>query len=107
MAELDKIDVVAPVSAGAKIEKGYVLGQLDELSRAHETYQDALELAGRYSSQSVYKAAALRGIGFILIEMQRLDEAEEALQKSLAIEPGNDTALNELAYIKELRGSQI
>ncbi|ABC27512.1 protein containing tetratricopeptide repeats (TPR1, TPR2) [Hahella chejuensis KCTC 2396] len=77
---------------------------MNDFALAHKTYQDALFLANRYSSQSMFKAAALRGIGFILIEMERLDEAEEALQKSLIIEPDNDVAINELEYINELRG---
>ncbi|WP_020405312.1 tetratricopeptide repeat protein [Hahella ganghwensis] len=104
LAELETIDHIAPISAATKIEKAYILGQLNELSSAYDTYRGALKLADRFSSQSIYKAAALRGIGFILIEMDKLEEAEEALQKSLIIEPDNDVALNELAYIQQLRG---
>ncbi|MFO1022476.1 MAG: tetratricopeptide repeat protein [Planctomycetales bacterium] len=49
-------------------------------------------------------AVALRGRGFILIELQRLDEAEQAFKSSLELDPDNRIALHELAYIEHLRG---
>jgi tetratricopeptide (TPR) repeat protein len=48
-------------------------------------------------------ARALRGMGFNLIEMGKLDEAEAKMKESLVVEPGNEGAKNELAYIKQER----
>ena len=42
-------------------------------------------------------------MGFSLIELNRLNEAEQAFNQSLEIDPKNSVALNELAYIKKLR----
>lgn len=49
------------------------------------------------------QARIWRGRGFILTELGRLLEAEAAYQKSLEIEPNNDRALHELAYIEKLK----
>jgi tetratricopeptide (TPR) repeat protein len=48
------------------------------------------------------KARALRGQGYALIELNRLDEAKQRFDASLGLEPGNQTALNELEYIRRL-----
>ena len=48
-------------------------------------------------------AVAIRGQGFVLIEMGRLDDAEKAFKRSLDIEPKNGVALNKLQYIAHLR----
>ncbi len=54
-------------------------------------------------SRAVRTARALRGMGFILIERGKLDEAETKLNEALALEPASKATLNELAYIKEQR----
>lgn len=50
------------------------------------------------------RATLLRGKGFALIELNRLDEAEAAYRQSLELVPDHGGALNELAYIDQLRG---
>lgn len=49
------------------------------------------------------RAVALRGRGFQLIELNRLDEAERAFRDSLQIDPDNELALHEIGYIAHLR----
>ena len=44
-----------------------------------------------------------RGRGFALIELRRLDEAEQSYRDSLVSEPNNPNALRELTYIRQLR----
>lgn len=63
---------------------------------------DAHALSTRYASQNHFQALALRGIGFALIELQRLDEAESTFQESLKIDPANKLAPSELAYRGDL-----
>ena len=48
-------------------------------------------------------AVALRGRGFVLVEMGQLDEAETAFEDSLELDPNNPIALNELQYVEHLR----
>jgi tetratricopeptide (TPR) repeat protein len=100
---IEKIEKIAPVSVGTKIEKAYVLGQMRDFKLAYKTYLSAISVADKYTSQLQYKPAALRGAGFILIELNRLDEAELYLKDSLELEPGNSVAINELKYINHLR----
>ena len=45
----------------------------------------------------------MRGQGINLIDLNRLDEAEAALQRSLEVEPENPNALHELGYLERLR----
>lgn len=100
---LTAIEGVAPVSANAANERGYILNQLGRPDDAIVAYRRALLLATRYPSQQPFHATALRGIGFALIELNRLDEAESTFNESLRVDPGNRLALNELAYIRQLR----
>lgn len=48
-------------------------------------------------------ARSLRGMGFALIELGRLDDAERQFNASLKIEPNSPAALSELKYIAEQR----
>ena len=43
---------------------------------------------------------AWRGIGYALIEKRDWAGARAAYEKSLAMDPGNSTALNEMEYIR-------
>lgn len=103
LAILKSIEALVPQGADSMIETGYILGQLHRPEEGLAVYRRALGVVDKYRSQEVYRAAALRGAGFMLIELNRLDEAERALNDSLKVEPGNKGALNELSYIKELR----
>jgi tetratricopeptide (TPR) repeat protein len=52
-------------------------------------------------------ARALRGVGFSLIELGELDEAEEAFRQSLELEPDNTTARQELQIIDLMRKTGV
>lgn len=106
LAHLKAIESIAPVSAGSAVEAGYVLNQSGKPEDGLIAYRRAHALAEKYPSQRPYRAAALRGIGFALIELTRWGEAERAFHDSLEIEPGNKVALNELAYIQAERGAK-
>ncbi|HVN00179.1 MAG TPA: tetratricopeptide repeat protein [Caulobacteraceae bacterium] len=49
------------------------------------------------------RARLLRNRGYALTELKRLDEAEQAYRDSLALEPDNALAHNELDYIAKLK----
>jgi len=106
LAILKSIELVAPISAGTAIETGYVLNQLGKPDEGLSAYRRAHAISVNYASQRPYRAMALRGMGVALIDLHQLDEAERVLFESLEIEPGNQVALHELAYIRDLRGSK-
>jgi len=103
---LEAIERLAPAAASAAAERGYILNQVGKTDEALAAYQRSLSLAKRFHSQRAYQAPALRGMGFSLIEMQRLDEAENAFRESLEVEPDNKIALGELGYIRQLRAKR-
>ena len=45
----------------------------------------------------------MRGAAVALVDLKRLDEAEELLKKSLELVPDNEAAKQELRYIEHLR----
>ena len=90
-----------PFSPEAYNERGFVLNQVKQLDAGIASYRKAIELA----SDPRVKAMGHRGIGFALIEKKDLDGAQEALTKSLELDPGNPNALHELDYIRKLRSA--
>lgn len=97
-----QLSVLAPVSALTLTEMAYVQNQMHASREALATYRQAVDTARQYESQRPYLGPALRGVGFSLIELNRLEEARQVFEESLRIEPGNKVALNELAYIDGL-----
>jgi tetratricopeptide (TPR) repeat protein len=90
-----------PTSARLKCEKGQALIRLSRQREALTVYQEVLDMQGFLSPAD--RALALRGRGYVLIEMDQLDQAEQAFQASLTIEPESSVARNELAYIAQQR----
>ncbi len=82
-------------------QKGVVLGKLKRHEAALDCYIRAVTI--RDWAPPDQTARALRGKGVQLIDLDRLDEAEAALQQSLRLEPDNDIAHKELEYIEQLR----
>lgn len=97
---LDKAIAIAPYWPDALSERGFVLNQRGRAPEGLESYRKALALAeaaaGNYADS---RAIALRGIGYSLVELGDLAGARNAYERSLEIDPGNKTALEELDYI--------
>jgi tetratricopeptide (TPR) repeat protein len=81
-------------------ERGVALGRLKQWDEALASYDKGLGIAQMEDSM---RAALHRGRGFVLIELNRLDEAEAEYKTSLELAPGNEIAMGELAYIEKLR----
>jgi tetratricopeptide (TPR) repeat protein len=81
-------------------EKGAALVGLKRFPDALAAYDAALKIDG---IDDFMHAHVLRGRGYALTELSRLDEAEQAYNDSLKYEPGNARALSELRYIAGLR----
>ncbi|ASF47527.1 hypothetical protein CEK71_16465 [Methylovulum psychrotolerans] len=103
VALLQDVVKLAPYSADARAEMAAALNSLGRFEEALVLYKETYRLAEQYSSQQELRGMALRGMGFSLTELKRLDEAERAYRQDLEIEPTNKLALGELAYIERLR----
>lgn len=100
---LDRAQALAPHWAEPLAERAYLVGKLGDRARSLQLYREALALAERYPSSAYLKPLVWRGIGFALIELGQLDEAQQAFETSLQFEPGNELAQNELRYIEQVR----
>lgn len=89
----------APRSPHPHTEMGYILNAQKKYAEAFKIYHEALKRARAHPGDLAAQATALRGIGFALSELGDLRAARVAYLDALAIEPGNELALNELRYL--------
>ena len=68
---LVKIEELAPASANAATETGYILNNLKRYEEALVAYRRAYDLTVKFASQQYMRAIALRGMGFALGELLR------------------------------------
>jgi tetratricopeptide (TPR) repeat protein len=81
-------------------ERGAALETLKRWDDALADYDKGLAIAQMADDR---RARLYRGRGFVLTELNRLDEAEEAYNTSLKLAPDNSLAQNELRYIARLK----
>jgi tetratricopeptide (TPR) repeat protein len=98
---LERGHSLEPTNPKFNFEKAQALVHSGEKEKALALYESVTEIGPHVSAFDI--AMARRGRGFVLIELGRLDEAREAFQSSLEIEPDNEIALNELKYIDHLQ----
>jgi tetratricopeptide (TPR) repeat protein len=84
------------------------LAEKNHLLMVDEKYDEAKELARAaiddpYPQADKSKAVFYRNLGYIAVEEDDLDGAEEFYNQSLELEPGHKGALKELEYIASLR----
>ena len=88
------------------------IGELAEWHKARGRWEEALALFQRADEATILspedvrareKGRTLRGIGFVQIELGKLQEAETTFKKCLEIDPGDQRAKNELEYINQTR----
>ncbi len=101
---LDKGLAIQPDNVMLAFEKGAALQGLQKWQEAIDV-SDAM-LARKDLLIITHTAPLHRRRGASLIELGRLDEAQAAFDASLKSEPGNNAALNELAYITQLRAGR-
>jgi tetratricopeptide (TPR) repeat protein len=100
---LEEVLELAPYSARYVNEYGFVLSRLGRLDEGMDAYREALEAAELGDGDDKQAAVAWRGIGWIHADRREWDAAEDALRKSLEIEPDNAIALGELDYVAQQR----
>ena len=88
------------------------LSELGFVFQAKRQWQASLDLYVRADAaadvldpadRDYERCVALRGQGYDLVELGRLDDAEAAYRKCLAITPNEPKSLGEIEYIKEQR----
>lgn len=92
-----------PNDATLMSEDSFALSKLGRNAEAL-TALDAF-IAGHPALGDDQMALLQRKRGYVLVELDRLDDAEAAYKKSLDLDPGNATALSELDYIHSLTPS--
>jgi tetratricopeptide (TPR) repeat protein len=88
------------------------LSELGNLYQGERNWPKALDYFERAQEATAYSpdaqqtsdgTRALRGQGFVLVELHRIDEAETKYRKCLEMDPNDAKAKNELEYIRQLR----
>lgn len=103
LAYLAAEEKIAPYSSAVHNERGFILNQMGKCKEALAEYTKGKELGEKFEASRVELPISMRGMGFALIELGRLDEAQQIFEASLKIDPNNRIAKNELLYIEEVR----
>jgi len=97
---------LAPSNAKYLSEMGHIYHLNKDINRALKNYRLAEKSVKFFSPKNLKKQELLRakkGIGFSLIELNRLDEAENIYKEVLKIDSRDKVARKELKYIQELK----
>jgi Flp pilus assembly protein TadD len=114
LVDLDRLDdaqstferliTFAPKHSRYLNELAYVFLKKREWQRSIDVYTNAEAAASFTPERREYeRCVSFRGIGYDLVELGRLDDAEAAYRKCLAIIPDEPKSLGEIEYIKEQR----
>jgi tetratricopeptide (TPR) repeat protein len=98
---IDKALELEPDHPTLLLEKGLILQLTRSYEEAVRRFDAVINSKGCVTDYE--KARALRAKGVSLIDLGKLDEAEQALNESLKIAPNNKVALKELEYIRSIR----
>lgn len=85
------------------------LGSVYKLEKDWKRAQEAFETAEGQAplspdnSKAAELAQARRGLGYVLVELGKLDEAEQKYQQCLADDPNDKKAAAELEYVRNLK----
>lgn len=99
---LEQLTQLSPDYPRYFVELAYAYRASGDKAAAMETYRHAASLAAAPGQQK-YRAAALRGIGYLLVDKGDLEGGEKAYRDSLSDDPQNKIALGELQYIARKR----
>ncbi|HEY8327313.1 MAG TPA: tetratricopeptide repeat protein [Rhodanobacter sp.] len=104
--ELEKALALSPMNSQYKSELAFAYERSRDWEKMLALYkeaQDAAAISGSPEHASDLECVALRGQGYALVELHRLDEAVKAYRDCLKLKPGEPKSLGELGYIRDLR----
>ena len=99
----------SPFNSQYLSELGVIYVRERNWAKALETYQAAEKVSDTAPDEQTKKqqlARARRGMGYALIELNRLDEAEAKYRQCLETDPNDSLSRNQLEYIRRLRASK-
>jgi tetratricopeptide (TPR) repeat protein len=105
-AALEQAIELSPLSAQYISELAFTYQAQGDCARSIESYKQAesvVELGSDDSTKVADLTRALRGQGYCLVELGKLDEAEALYHRCLKVDPGDTKARGELEYIKKKR----
>jgi tetratricopeptide (TPR) repeat protein len=117
MIDLDQLDAAVPFLERAVAlsplhphylsELGYAYQSQKKWQPSYDVYARAADNAGKFETGEKRGKSLRRawfGMGFDLIELGKLDEAEVMMKKCLELVPDDQKVKDELDYIREQRG---
>jgi tetratricopeptide (TPR) repeat protein len=104
-ASLKQALELSPSNAQFLSELGNVYENQKNWSAALKTFQSADEAAdvARPEQKISLRCRALRGQGYVLVELHQLEDAAQKYQNCLTIHPGDQSSINELNYVRGLQ----
>lgn len=101
---LERAVELSPYNAGFINELAYVYLSRNDFEEALNLYEKAEGHATLVpeNERNYVIGVSIRGAGYALIELNRLDEAEKKYDRALEIDPMDMKARNELQYIKNM-----
>lgn len=99
---------MSPANARYLSELAHIHQYHHQWSKAMDIFEKAEGYAETFTPEdlrSTELSRAKRGVGFSLIELGRLDEAEKKFRECLEINKDDKSAIRELKYIEKLRAS--
>ena len=107
-ATLQQALKMSPFNAQYLAEMGQIYGREKNWSKAEQLYREAEDNASLSppASKADDLAKARRGLGYVLDELGKLDEAEKKYQQCIAANPNDTKARAELQYVREQKAKR-
>jgi len=107
-ATLQQALQMSPFNAQYLAEMGQIYAREKNWSKAEQLYREAEDNASLSPpvSKTDDLAKARRGLGYVLVELGELDEAEKKYQQCIAANPNDTKAKAELQYVRELKAKR-
>jgi Flp pilus assembly protein TadD len=98
----------SPLNSQYLSELAFVYLREKNWNKSLETYQAAEKVSDTSPEQLKNQdlSTARRGVGYVLIELNRLEEAEAKYMQCLDMDPNDSLSRNQLEYIRSLRASK-
>jgi tetratricopeptide (TPR) repeat protein len=107
-ATLQQALKLSPFNAQYLAEMGQIYAREKNWSKAEQLYREAEDNAplSPPEARAGDLARARRGLGYVLVELGKLDEAEKKYQECIATDPNDTKAKAELQYVREQKAKK-
>lgn len=103
---LERALALAPRNSQFLSELGNVYQREKNWQSALQTFRQAEAAAKEFSPPGLQNAElsrAWRGMGYVLVQLDRLDDAEEMYRRCIELDKGDARAMNALRYVQNLK----